>query len=194
MVKNPPAKSGDAGLISGLERSPRERNSTSFQYSCLGNPMDRGPWQVQSMGSQKSWTRLSDWTTQQPRYSHWSLPLAQEAPSNERSLRKEKHKQIWKYNALLFTTYWIIRDIGLIPGSGRSPWRRKWHPTPIFLPGKFHGHRSLMGYSPRGLKELDMTKRLSTYIHWIIIYSTEKLYVFVNRWLASHLKVILHKT
>ena len=30
-------------------------------------------------------------------------------------------------------------DVGLIPGSGRFPWRRKCQPTPIFLPGKFHG-------------------------------------------------------
>ena len=37
-----------------------------------------------------------------------------------------------------------------ILGWGRSPWRRKWQPTPIFLPGKFHGQRSLVGYSPWG--------------------------------------------
>ena len=33
-----------------------------------------------------------------------------------------------------------------IPGLGRPPWRRKWQPTPVFLPGKFHGQGSLMGY------------------------------------------------
>ena len=37
-------------------------------------------------------------------------------------------------------------------------WRRKWHPTPRFLPGKSHGQRSLVGYSSRGRKELNMTK------------------------------------
>ena len=47
------------------------------------------------------------------------------------------------------------RDMGLIPGWGRSPWKRKWQPTPTFLPGKFHGQRSLVGYSPWGHKELD---------------------------------------
>ena len=41
------------------------------------------------------------------------------------------------------------------------PWRRKWQPTPIFLPGESHGQRSLMGYSPRGPKESDTTERLS---------------------------------
>ena len=30
------------------------------------------------------------------------------------------------------------------------PWRRKWQPTPVFLPGEFHGRRSLAGYSPQG--------------------------------------------
>ena len=39
-------------------------------------------------------------------------------------------------------------DPGSIPGSGRFPWRRKWQPTPVLLPGKFRGLRSLVGYSP----------------------------------------------
>ena len=49
-------------------------------------------------------------------------------------------------------------DIALI--SKKIPWRRKWQPTPVFLPGKSHGQRSLTGYSPWGLKELDMTEQL----------------------------------
>ena len=40
-----------------------------------------------------------------------------------------------------------IRDAGLILKLGRT-WRRKWQPTPVFLPGKFHEQRSLGGYSP----------------------------------------------
>ena len=50
----------------------------------------------------------------------------------------------------------------------RSSWvrkiflRRKWQPTPVFLPRKFHRQRSLVGYSPWGRKELDMIERLST--------------------------------
>ena len=44
----------------------------------------------------------------------------------------------------------------------RTLWRRKWHTTPIFLPGKFHGQRSLVGFSSWVCKESDMTKRLST--------------------------------
>ena len=52
-------------------------------------------------------------------------------------------------------------NMGSIPGSGRSPWRREWQPTPVFLPGEFHGQRSLVGYSPLGHKELDMTEQLT---------------------------------
>ena len=43
-------------------------------------------------------------------------------------------------------------DLGLIPGSGRFPWRRKWQPTTVLLPGKSHGQRRLVGYSPWGRK------------------------------------------
>ena len=45
-VKKQPANAGDAGSIPGLERSPGEGNGSSLQYSCLGNPMDRGAWQT----------------------------------------------------------------------------------------------------------------------------------------------------
>ena len=39
-------------------------------------------------------------------------------------------------------------------------WRRRWHPTPVLLPGKSHGRRSLVGCSPWGLEESDTTERL----------------------------------
>ena len=44
VVKNPPASVGDTGSIPGSERSPGEGNGNLLQYSCLGNPMDRGAW------------------------------------------------------------------------------------------------------------------------------------------------------
>ena len=46
MVKNPPANSADAGSIPGSGRSLGEGNGNKLQYSCLGNPMDRGAWQA----------------------------------------------------------------------------------------------------------------------------------------------------
>jgi len=44
VVKNLPAKAGNAGSIPGSGRSPEEGNSNSLKYSCLGNPVDRGAW------------------------------------------------------------------------------------------------------------------------------------------------------
>jgi len=45
-------------------------------------------------------------------------------------------------------------------GVGKIPWRRKWQPTPVLLPGESHGWRSLVGYSPQGRKESDTTERI----------------------------------
>ena len=50
-------------------------------------------------------------------------------------------------------------DVGLIPGQGTRR-RRQWHPTPVLLPGKSHGQRSLVGCSPRSREESDTTERL----------------------------------
>ena len=44
--KNPPVSAGDPGLIPGVGRSPREGNGNPLQYSCLGNPTDRGAWRA----------------------------------------------------------------------------------------------------------------------------------------------------
>ena len=61
-------------------------------------------------------------------------------------------------------------------------WRRKWQPTPVLLPGKFHGRRSLVGYSPWGHKESDMTKQLThTYTQAFISFKgTWKHYINLN--------------
>ena len=53
VIKNPPPKTGDVGLIPGLGRSLGEGNDNPFQYSCLENPMDRGAWWAQSTGPQR---------------------------------------------------------------------------------------------------------------------------------------------
>ena len=59
MVKNTPANAGDikdAGLITGLGRSPGEGHSNPFQYSCLENSTDGGAWRAIVHGVAKSWT------------------------------------------------------------------------------------------------------------------------------------------
>ena len=47
---------------------------------------------------------------------------------------------------------------GFDPWVGKILWRRKWQPTPVFLPEESHGQKSLAGYGPQGGKELDMTE------------------------------------
>ena len=72
-----------------------------------------------------------------------------------------------------FCLFWIFHMMGLSlrlrqqriclksrrprfdPWVGKIPWRREWLPTPVFLPWKFHGQRSLVGCSPQGHKESD---------------------------------------
>ena len=48
---------------------------------------------------------------------------------------------------------------------GKIPWRRKWQPTPVLLPGKTHGQRSLAGYIPWRRKESDTTENAHTHTH-----------------------------
>ena len=77
---------------------------------------------------------------------------------------------------------WVtgVRSLGQ-----EDPGRRKWQPTPVFLPGESHGRRSLMGYSPRGRKESDTTERLhfislsggiKSQLHYFLVYKLEKLF------------------
>ena len=56
VVKNPPANAGDKDLIPGSGRSSGGGNGNPLQYSCLGNPMDRGTWQATAHGVTKSRT------------------------------------------------------------------------------------------------------------------------------------------
>ena len=57
------------------------------------------------------------------------------------------------------------RRPGFNPWVGKLSWRRKWQPTPVLLPGKSHGWRSLVGYSPWGCKESDTTEQLHFNFH-----------------------------
>ena len=53
-------------------------------------------------------------------------------------------------------------QVAWVPSLGwEDPWSREWLPTLVFLAGDFHGQRSLVGYSPWGRKESDMTKQLN---------------------------------
>ena len=69
----------------------------------------------------------------------------------------------------IFLLIWIMYELEFamhrlmgFPGGAR---RRQWHPTPVFVPGKSHGRRSLVGRSPSGREESDMTERLHFHFH-----------------------------
>ena len=66
MVKNLTANTGDLGSIPGLGRSPGGGNGNPLQYSCLGNPMDRGAWRAMVHAITKSWTQLKRLSTAHP--------------------------------------------------------------------------------------------------------------------------------
>ena len=68
---------------------------------------------------------------------------------------------------------WSCRRYGFDPWVRKIPCRRKWQPIPEFLPGKLHEQRSLVGYSPRGHKELDTTEQLSNWCFSLIYLSCD---------------------
>ena len=61
-----------------------------------------------------------------------------------------------------------MQETRLDPWVGKIPWRRKWQPTPLFLPGKSHGQRSLEGYSPWGRKRVrdDLATKQQPRLFW----------------------------
>ena len=73
------------------------------------------------------------------------------------------------------------RRPGFDPWVGKIPWRRKWQPTPVFLPGKFHRQRRLVGYSPRGCKEPDTTEQLTH--SKLVVSSSFTSYLLIYLWL-----------
>ena len=83
------------GFNAWVRKIPWEGNGNPLQYSCLGNPVDRGAWWAAVHGVMKSQIRLSDWTTTNPQVAL----VVKNLPANEGA----------------------VREKGLMPGSGRSP-------------------------------------------------------------------------
>ena len=125
------------GLTSGSGRSPGEGNGNLFQYSCLGNPMDRGAWQAKVQGIARVGYNLVTKSLPLLSQQHFCFPGGLDGKESA-------------CNA---------GDPGLILGVGKIPWRREWLSTPVPLPGEFHGWRGLKGYHPWGRKELDTTEQ-----------------------------------
>ena len=121
-------------------RSPGKEMATHSSILALKIPWTEEPGGLPGMGFQ----RIRCYWTQ--RYTHTirdSMPWA------------------WDLFVLNVATF-----NGVVCFKWGSFWRRKWQPTPVFLPGISHGQRSLVGYSPCGRKELDMTEWL--HFHFFI--------------------------
>ena len=114
---------GGLHSIPGLGRSPGEGKGYPLQYSSLENSMD-----CRVRGVAKGWTQLSEF------HFHFHMIL-RGFPGD--SVVKESVCQCRRLKICGFHLW--VRKI---------PWRRKWQPTPVFLPGESHGQRSLVGYSP----------------------------------------------
>ena len=97
----------------------------------------RIPWTVSSMGLQRVRHNWATFTLRHTRASQVAPVVKNPTCQYGKGKRCEFHPWVRKIS-----------------------WSRKWQPTPIFLPGKFYGRRSLAGYSPWGFKELDATEHI----------------------------------
>ena len=105
--------------------------------------------------------------------SGW-IPSATLRPGNITSSLVEK-MEVWR-NQRIRSQRWGVTELGFEPRSWNKGYsmdmqRRRWHPTPVLLPGKSHGRRSLMGCSPLGREESDMTGQL--HFHFSLSYTGE---------------------
>ena len=122
-----------------------EGNGNPLQCSCLENLRDGGPGGLPSLGSHRvghDWSNLAAAATSN-RASQVALVIKNLPASQCRRLER----------------------CGYNPWVRKIPWKRKWQPALVFLPGKSHRQRSLVGYSPWGCKESDTTEH--THTNWL---------------------------
>ena len=133
--------------------SPREGNGTPLQYSCLENPMDGGAWKAAVHGVVKSRTRLSDFI---PFHFH----VLEKAMALHSSTLARKIPWTEEPGRLQSTVSWRVRHDWATSLSLFTfmHWRRKWQPTPVFLPGESQGRGSLVGCRLWVYTESDMTE------------------------------------
>ena len=102
-------------------------------------------------------------------YATWVKLCEEKLPSHRCGIGKGRSILLVFFRLLGWRSWWRTRCqwwrhkiCGFDPWVGKVPWRRKWPPTPVCLPGESHGQRSPAGYSPRGHKEPDATEARCT--------------------------------
>ena len=102
-----------------------------------------------------------------------------------------KLHQVYNMGGIIYWASLVAQMVKNLPATretwvGKIPWRRALQPTPVFLPGEFHGQRSLAGYSPWSRKESDMTEWLST-AHDIYAFQSSNS----RTWYVLYLHILL---
>ena len=141
------------------------------------------------------WTLLpcySNWGTQQHHWDRWAWV----------NWQKLTYSLLLAEHTCGLPSGSVVRDLPITqekfdPWVRKIPWRRKWQPTSVLLPGKFHGQRSLMDYSPWGHKESDMPEWLTLslfqlYFIWSLWANLRRVTLimafnrkFVRAWLVN---------
>ena len=127
-----------------------ERNGTPLQYSC------QAPLSIE-FSRQEYWSGSVPFSrgSSQPRdQTQVSALQADSLPSPG----KPKNTGVGSLSFLQGIPTCQCRRRRFDPWVRKIPWRRACQPTPVVLPGKFHGQKSLLGYSPWGRKELNTTE------------------------------------
>ena len=154
--------------------------------------MARGAWWATVSGIPKSWIWLSNWACRHTRHLGKHVITFLKSEENMRGLHEAWRQKTdvivqiragsqvtWLFSVLYFLIWvslvaQLVKNLlqcgrpGFDPWVGKIHWRRAWQPTPVFLPGEFHGQRSLAGCSPWGRQESNTTKH-STAQHSCIV-------------------------
>ena len=131
MVKNLPVNAGVTGSIPGLGRSPGGGNGYPLQYSCLGNPRDRGPWWAPAMESQRVRPLVINTSTFLPNHKVGGIP--QILKNTHKSEESESHS--------------VVSD-SLRPRGLYRPWNSPGQNTGVGSPSLLQGIFPTPGSNP----------------------------------------------